>query len=153
MIGNPSTVAAAAKAATEVGHISPFGPLNTGLISIMITLLVIAMKNQIANRKMTIQVNGEVRQEFIAEMHALRDSVGGLREDNDKLRGEVRTLRRENDQLRDEVRSLHGVIDGMRRDNLQSGLSTQRAVVDSLPRDMVPPSTLAALDRLKGQGE
>lgn len=143
----------AAKVATQAGVISPFGPLNTVLISLMITLLVFLLKYQLANRKMTIQVNGEVRQEFINEMHALRDQVTGLRDDNEGLRVEIRTLRRENDQLRDEVRSLHGVIDGMRRDNLQSGLSTQRAVVDSLPRELVPPATRAALDRIKGAGE
>lgn len=142
MIPSLTAVASAlkvAEAAEKVAPISPFGPLNTGLISIMITLLLIAMKNQLANRKMTIQVNGEVRSEFIEEMQALRLEVKGLRD--------------ENDSLRKEVRELHGVIDGMRREALQAGISTQRAVVESLPPGFVPAKTQEALDRIKGIGE
>lgn len=68
------------------------------------------------------------------------------------LRGEIKDLREENTALRNEVRTLHGVIDGMRREALQAGISTQRAVVGSLPRDMVPESTLAALDKIDRKG-
>lgn len=67
----------------------------------------------------------------------------------DGLRIEIRDLREENGALRAEVRTLHGVIDGMRREALQVGISTQRAVVDSLPRDFLPESTRAALDRIE----
>lgn len=80
-----------------------------------------------------------LREEFIAEMAALRDEVKGLREENSALRGEIRTL--------------HGVIDGMRRENLQSALSTQRAVVGSLPPDFVPTKTREALERIEGTNE
>lgn len=138
MIAFLTAVAGAIKiaaAAEKSAPISPFGPLNTGLISIMITLLLFAMKNQIANRKMTIQVNGEVRSEFIEEMQALRLEVKGLRDENVSLRGEVR--------------ELHGVIDGMRREALQAGISTQRAVAQSLPPGFVPPATQEALNRMK----
>jgi predicted RNase H-like nuclease (RuvC/YqgF family) len=76
-----------------------------------------------------------------------------LRTELRELREEVRALREENRGLRNEIKALHGVIDGMRRENLQSGLSTQRAVVESLPRDLVPPATLDALDRIRGTGE
>lgn len=65
------------------------------------------------------------------------------------LRIEIKDLREENTALRNEVRTLHGVIDGMRREALQVGISTQRAVVDSLPRDFLPESTRAALDRIE----
>lgn len=65
------------------------------------------------------------------------------------LRVEIKDLREENTALRNEVRTLHGVIDGMRREALQVGISTQRAVVDSLPRDFLPESTRAALDRIE----
>lgn len=139
MIAYLTAVAGAVKVAEvaeKAAVISPFGPLNTGLISIMIALLGIMMKNQITNRKMTIQVNGEVRSEFIEEMQALRTEVKGLRD--------------ENDSLRKEVRELHGVIDGMRREALQAGISTQRAVVESLPAGFVPLKTQEALDRMKG---
>lgn len=64
------------------------------------------------------------------------------------LRTEIKDLRDENTALRAEIRELHGVIDGMRREALQGGLSAQRAVVQALPRGVVPESTLAALDRI-----
>lgn len=64
------------------------------------------------------------------------------------LRSEILALRQENTALRAEIRELHGVIDGMSRQATQVGISTQRAVVESLPRDIVPQSTLAALDRI-----
>jgi hypothetical protein len=76
-----------------------------------------------------------------------------MAEQMDGLRVEIKTLREENQSLRNEVRGLHGVIDGMRREALQAGISTQRAVVGSLPRDFVPEKTREALDRIEGTGE
>lgn len=125
-----------AQVAEKAAPISPFGPLNTGLISIMITLLVIAMKNQIANRKMTIQVNGEVRSEFIEEMQALRLEVKGLRD--------------ENVNLRQEVRSLHSIIDGMRREGISGYISAQRVVADNLPKTPEMERALRSLDSMNG---
>lgn len=142
MIAFLTTVATAlkvAEAAEKAAPISPFGPLNTGLISIMILLLTIAMKNQIANRKMTIQVNGEVRSEFIEEMQALRTEVKGLRD--------------ENVNLRQEVRELHSVIDGMRREGLASQLSAQRVVADLIPKTPAMERALRSLDKFDGRTE
>lgn len=125
-----------AEAAEKAVPISPFGPLNTGLISIMITLLLVAMKNQVANRKMTIQVNGEVRSEFIEEMQALRVEVKGLRD--------------ENENLRREVRDLHGVIDGMRREGLAGQLTAQRVVAEMMPQTPAMERALRTLDGVTG---
>lgn len=69
------------------------------------------------------------------------------------LRNEIKDLREENHGLRKEVRQLHGIIDGMRRENLQVGNSAARAVVESLPREIVPEKTREALDRIQGSAE
>jgi len=169
MIGQGAGVAV--KAVAEHAPYSPFGPLNTTLISIMIGLIVALLRIQLANRKMTIQVNGEVRQEFIDEMAALRSEVKASREENEKLResarteseglrGEVRTLREEVrkrddkiDQLRDEVRSLHGVIDGMRREGLSSQLSAQRVIADALPTTPAMDRALRSLNDIQGDAK
>lgn len=136
-------IEAARAGATTAGH---FSPLNTLLVSVAIGMLGLLLRFQLANRKLSIGVNGEVRKEILEQLGALRD-------DNDALRDEIRLLRNENDALRTEVRSLHGIIDGMRRESMQAGFSTQRAVVESLPREMVPPATREALDRITGAGE
>lgn len=114
----------AARAGARVA--GQFSPVNTALLTVAIGLLGMILNHQRQNRKMSIQVNGEVRQEFIDEMKALREEVKGLR--------------RENDSLREEVRSLHGVIDGMRRESLAGHLSAQRVVAEALP-------TTPAMDR------
>lgn len=125
-----------AETADKATAISPFGPLNTSLISIMLGVLAIILKNQMAHRKMTIQVNGEVRTEFIEEMQALRVEVKGLRE--------------ENDSLRKEVRELHGVIDGMRREGLSGQLSAQRIVADMMPQTPAMERALKTLNGIAG---
>lgn len=135
---NETVVAAAREGATLAGQ---FSPLNTALLTVAIGILSLLLRYQITNRKMTIAVNGEVRQEFIDEMKALRD--------------EVRELRDENGALRREIGELHGVIDGMRREALTGNLATQRAMARTMG-DQVPPSTRAALDSLdnvRGVGE
>ncbi len=90
-------------------------------------------------KELQIGENAGIRAEFIEEMK--------------ELRGEIKGLRDENAALRSEVRNLHGIIDGMRRESLQVGLSTQRAVVSSLPPDMVPEKTREALERIEGGEE
>ena len=135
---NESVIAAARAGATVAGH---FSLLNTGLLTIAIGILGMLLHHSVTNRKMTIAVNGEVRQEFIDEMKALRD--------------EVRDLRDENTALRREISELHGVIDGMRRDQLTGQLATQTVIARQMG-GMVPPATRAALDSLdavKGTGE
>jgi uncharacterized protein YlxW (UPF0749 family) len=47
----------------------------------------------------------------------------------DELREEVSKLRQENGELRKEVRELHGILDGMRRQQLSATLETQRAMI------------------------
>lgn len=129
-----NAVAAASKVAAT--NISPFGPLNTGLISIMLGVLALLLKNQMAHRKMTIQVNGEVRSEFIDEMQALRLEVKGLRD--------------ENVNLRQEVRELHSVIDGMRREGLSGQLSAQRVVAEMMPQTPAMERALKTLNGIAG---
>lgn len=131
-----ATALKVAETAGKAANISPFGPLNTSLISIMLGVLAIILKNQMAHRKMTIQVNGEVRTEFIEEMQALRVEVKGLRE--------------ENDSLRKEVRELHGVIDGMRREGLSGQLSAQRVVADMMPQTPAMERALRTLNGIAG---
>ncbi len=92
-----------------------------------------------AKRAAENAANTQIRAELRDEMKALRD--------------EVKALRDENRGLRDEIKALHGVIDGMRRENLQAGISAQRAVMGTLPRDLVPERTRQALDRMEGVGE
>ncbi len=154
---NPVAVNGMMKAAEAGAAISPFGPLNTGLISIMIGLLIYAMKSQIANRKLTIQVNGEMRQEWIDEMAVIRGELRGARDENEQLRDDIRTLRTEVrkkddkiDQLRDEVRGLHGVIDGMRRENLTGQLTAQRMVADMLPQTPEIERAMKSLGNIQG---
>jgi len=86
-------------------------------------------------RELDIGQDGEIRAFFATQIEGLRSEILALRE--------------ENTALRSEIRSLHGVIDGMRRENLQIGISTQRAVVQSLPVDFVPDGLKAALDRIE----
>lgn len=89
--------------------------------------------------ELEIAKNSGLREEFIEEMAALRAEVKGLRE--------------ENEHLRREIRELHGVIDGMRRENLTAHLAGQRVVAESLSRS---PAIDRAIDSLKsvtgGQG-
>lgn len=107
-----------------------FPLLNAGLICSLLALLV---KFRLENRKLSITENSGLRQEFIEEMHALREEVKGLRS--------------ENGQLRDEVRQLHSVIDGMRRGALEGGISAQRVVLDALPAGSVSPAIKSAGER------
>lgn len=147
LVTNEAAIEAARAGARMAGQ---FSPLNTALTSIAIGLLGLLLRYQYVNRKLTVEVNGEVRKEFIEEMHALRDQIGGLRDDNETLRGEVRTLRRENDSLRDEVRSLHGVIDGMRRENLTGHIAAQRVIADALPQTPEMDRALRTLGNIQG---
>ena len=90
-------------------------------------------------RELEMTEGDSLRAAFVAEMTALR--------------AEIKDLRDENTALRSEIRGLHATIDGMRREAMQAGVSTQRAVVDALPPGFVPPRTQEALDRIKGVGE
>ena len=109
---------------------------NTGLLGVVIALLSVAitglgllLRNNLANRKLTLEDNKGLRAEFIEEMRELRDEVKGLREENFGLRNEVKGLRNEGDMMRGEIRELHAVIDGMRRDNLTTTLAEQRVFI------------------------
>ena len=133
-------IEAARAGAIASGH---FSPLNTVILTVAIGLLGMILRYQIANRKLSIGVNGEVRKEIL-------DQLWALREDNDGLRDEIRTLRRENDALRDEVRGLHGVIDGMRREGLSAHLSAQRVVAEALPTSPHIDRALRSLGEIKG---
>lgn len=99
--------------------------------------LVLLWRQYVAQRpemaKLEIGENGAIRSEYIAEMAALRDEIKGLRD--------------ENKSLRDEVRELHGMLDGLRREQLAGALATQSAVARAVVDDM-PPATKAALERL-----
>lgn len=110
-----------------------FPLLNGGLL---VTLITIFLKNRFENRKLTVEENAGLRKEFIDEMHALRK--------------EVRDLRRENDQLRDEVRGLHGVIDGMRRENLTGQLTAQRVMAENMPQTPAMDRALKKLGEVQG---
>lgn len=144
MITATNAVVEAARAgAIASGH---FSPLNSALITIAIGMLGLILRFQLANRKLSIGVNGEVRKEILDQLNALRG-------DNDALRDEIRTLRRENDALRDEVRNLHGVIDGMRRENLSAQHSAQRVVADMLPTSPAMSRALRSLDDIQGATE
>jgi len=123
-----------------------FSPLNTAILTVAIGLLGMILRFQIANRKLSIGVNGEVRKEILDQLNALRG-------DNDGLREEIRTLRRENDALRDEVRGLHGVIDGMRREGLTAHISAQRVVADALPQSPEMARAMRSLDNIQGTGQ
>jgi len=123
-----------------------FSPLNTAILTVAIGLLGMILRFQIANRKLSIGVNGEVRKEILDQLNALRG-------DNDGLREEIRTLRRENDALRDEVRGLHGVIDGMRREGLTAHISAQRVVADALPHSPEMARAMRSLDNIQGTGQ
>lgn len=149
---------AAIEAAREGARMAgQFSPINTALLTVAIGILSTILFHQRANRKMTIQVNGEVRQEFIDEMAALRGEVKSSREESEGLREEIRTLRSEVrkrddkiDQLRDEVRSLHGVIDGMRRENLGAHTSAQRVIAERLPHSPEIDRALRSLGNVQG---
>jgi cell division protein FtsB len=126
---------------------------NTGLIlGLVVPLVVVILGFIIRNRKLTIDYNSGLRSEFITEMHNLRDEIKGLRGENEGLRTEVKTMRRENDLLRDEVRQLHGVIDGLRRQSLQTTISAQGDVLRTFPPSAVPAQTLKAMERLESNG-
>lgn len=131
-----AVIEAARSGAIMSGH---FSPLNTALLTVAIGILGMLLRYQIANRKMTIAVNGEVRQEFIDEMKALRD--------------EVRELRDENTALRREIGELHGVIDGMRRENLAAQHSAQRVVADVLPKSSHIERALSSLGNIQGDAK
>lgn len=116
-------------------HIQPFfnGTMIITVMGLCAKLIIDNRKTKIENRKLTIEENAGLRKEFLDEMHSMRDQLGGLRDDNDKLRGEVRSLRAENDNLRTEVRGLHAVIDGLRRETQGAAISAQRVVAANMP--------------------
>lgn len=78
-----------------------------------------------------------LRQEFIDEMRQLRD--------------EVKSLRDENGELRKEIRELHGIIDGMRRENLTANLAVQRDAIGDRPVSKPMERALGKLDEIAGE--
>lgn len=91
-------------------------------------------------RELDIGENSGLRKEFIEEMAALREEVAGLRV--------------ENGELRREIRALHGIIDGMRRGQLQADLSEHSAMARQLPGLTAEMDrALDALERVKGVAE
>jgi len=79
-----------------------------------------------------------------------RQGYGGLIE---ALSKEVAALREENAALRGEVRQLHGLIDGIRRGDLQARTSAQVIELHALPAASIPPATAASLERMEGKSE
>lgn len=112
------------------------------LIGVVILLKILAAQRP-KMKELEIGEDASIRAFMAEQMNELRGEIKGLRV-------ETKDLRDENHALRKEVKDLHGVIDGMRREALQAGISTQRAVVDTLPLGFVPPKTQEALDRIKG---
>lgn len=111
------------------------------LIGVVILLKILAAQRP-KMKELEIGEDASIRAFMAEQMNELRGEIKGLRV-------ETKDLRDENHALRKEVKDLHGVIDGMRREALQAGISTQRAVVDSLPPGFVPAKTQEALDRIK----
>lgn len=87
-------------------------------------------------RELDIGERSGLREEFIGEMAALREEVKGLRE--------------ENSALRQEIRALHGIIDGMRRDQLQGAISTQSVVARNVDPSPEMQRALNSLDKVAG---
>ena len=112
------------------------------LIGVVVLLKILAAQRP-KMKELEIGKDASIRAFMAEQMNELRGEIKGLRV-------ETKDLRDENHALRKEVKDLHGVIDGMRREALQAGISTQRAVVDTLPLGFVPPKTQEALDRIKG---
>lgn len=117
--------------------------LGVGVIGILLKILAAQRPKM---KELEIGEDAGIRAFMAAQMGELREEMKGLRI-------ETKDLRDENQALRAEVRALHGVIDGLRRESLQTGLSTQRAVVENLPAGFVPEKTLEALERIRGVGE
>jgi len=115
------------------------------IIGVVVLLKILAAQRP-KMKELEISADASIRTFMASQMDGLRDEIKNLRV-------ETKDLRDENHELRREVKSLHAVIDGMRREALQAGISTQRAVVDTLPLGFVPPKTQEALNRIKGAGE
>ncbi len=150
----------AVKSATGVITATGVWGMLITLASILIVAVVAYIKVMPRLKELENTNNAGLRKEFIDEMAALRGEVRSSREESEGLREEVRTLRQEVrrrddkiDQLRSEIRELHGVIDGMRRENMAAQIHGQRAVVEAMPDDLVPPATRAALKRIQGAAE
>lgn len=111
-----------------------FGGVGNWAIFAAVVVAIVRIIPQMA--KLKVEENAGLRREFIDEMRQLRD--------------EVTQLRTENDILRKEVRELHGVIDGMRRENLTSHIVTQRDALGD--RELSPPMQRAVgkLDEIVG---
>lgn len=118
------------------------GWISTGTLLAMLgfiaRLWVTNRKLGIENRKLGMQEKVEDRQGFGALIEALSREVASLRE--------------ENTALRHEVRELHGLIDGMRRGDMQARASAQVLELRAKSPDTLPPATAAALDRIEGNG-
>lgn len=110
------------------------------------TLCVLALIGVVVLLKILAAQRPKMKELEIGEDASIRAFMA---EQMGELREEMKGLRDENHALRKEVRDLHGVIDGMRREALQAGISTQRAVAESLPAGFVPPATQDALNRMK----
>lgn len=133
-------------AADAIGAAAQFSPLNTSLLAVAIGMLGLLLRYQIAARKLRLE-------EEVGDRAGWREVIDALREQVTQLSTQVTELQGENTALRKEIRELHGVIDGMRRDNLQKGNSAALAVANALPEGSVPPSTLASIKRIAGEGK
>jgi len=109
------------------------GWISTGTL---LTMLAFIARLWVTNRKLRMQEKVEDRQGFGSLIEALSKEVAALRD--------------ENNLLRREVRELHGLIDGMRRGDMQARASAQVLELRAKGPDAIPPGTAAALDRIEG---
>lgn len=111
--------------------------VSTGFLG-LITLLIARLGKPVA--------------EYLIETHKLRaqekkDDRQGYGDLIKTLSTEVHELRAENTLMRKEIRELHGLIDGMRRGDMQARQSAQYVELSAAPAGTVPPATAAAIDR------
>lgn len=109
----------------------------------LITLIGLILRHRVVNRKIDIE-------EGDFDRRGWKELIGTLTEQVDRLSKQVADLQTENGQLRTEVRDLHGVLEGIRRQNLQEGSSAAAAVLAAIPPENIPPATRDALRRVRG---
>lgn len=121
--------------------------LSTGFLGAILIVLMYGLKPLveffIRTRELRLQEKKDDRQGY-------GDLIDTLGEQVKTLGSEVRKLGSENGQLRDEVRELHGVLDGMRRQNLTDNISIQSRIIELMPKELVTPEVQHALNVLSG---
>lgn len=112
----------------------PTGVNTFGWLFVLSMLLHFAWKNRREAHNETTHLRTEM-EAFTARLSEQNDK---LMKQNDQLIERVGKLEEENQELRNEVRGLQDVIDGLRRQNNSEHISTQRALIKSLPLTETP---------------